>query len=109
LDASKHLAGNAGFKLRQRLGKVPLSRYFDCGTTQVGPNAESYDVYLTVLTSVASDAGGAKVATVVDASAKPVAFSQAYSACSTTTALEKRLQTLVILLAGQSSPAKKPL
>src|SRR5262249_45883769 len=109
LDPNKHLAGNAGFKLRQRLGKTPLSRYFDCGQTQVGPNADSYDVFLTVLTQVTPNGtAGARLSSTIDASAKPLAFSQGYSQCSSNAVLEKRLEELVTKLAGAPGAAKKP-
>jgi hypothetical protein len=65
-------------------------------------------MYLTVLTQVMTDQRGARLATMVDASAKPVAFSQAYSRCSSSAALEKRLHALVGQLIGAAAP-KKPL
>ncbi len=91
LDPATRTIGNEGFKLRQRLGKVPLSRYFDCGTTQIGPNADSYDVFLTVMVQVQAAGAGSKLVTNVEASARPITFSQAYSRCSSRGSLEARL------------------
>ncbi len=96
VNQTQHLIGNDGLKIRQRLGKAPLSRYLDCGQTQIGPNADSYDVLLTVLVQLqASGAGSTNVLSTVEATAKPVAFTQSPSACSSKGALESRLTTLV--------------
>ncbi|MEA3244625.1 MAG: hypothetical protein U9Q74_00570 [Gemmatimonadota bacterium] len=91
LDPATKTIGNEGFKIRQRLGKVSLSRYFDCGTTQIGPNADSYDVFLTVMVQVQAAGTGSKLVTNVEASARPITFSQAYSRCSSRGSLEARL------------------
>ena len=96
LEPAKHLIGNSGFKLRQRLGKVSLSRYIDCGTTQIGPNADSYEVVLTVFVQAQAGASNTTNVTLsIDASAKPVSFNQAYSSCSSKGALETRLLDLI--------------
>lgn len=91
LDAPSKTIGNEGFKIRQRLGTVALSRYFDCGTTQIGPNADSYDVFLTVLIQVQAAGAGSRLVTSVEASARPITFSQAYSRCTSRGTLEARL------------------
>ena len=52
LDARTHHFGNEGMKIRQRLGTVALSKYIDCGQAQIGPSADSYDVFLTVTTTL---------------------------------------------------------
>lgn len=98
LDGTARVVGNAGMKIRRQLGKVPLSRYLDCGATQVGQNADSYDVHLAVTTSVnAGEAGMATIATTVDAMAKPLAFAQEYSRCSSRGTLERRISEAVQL------------
>jgi hypothetical protein len=91
LDPATKTIGNEGFKIRQRLGKVALSRYFDCGTTQIGPNADSYDVFLTVMVQVQPAGAGTRLVTNVEASARPITFSQAYSRCTSRGSLETRL------------------
>ena len=96
IEPAKHVIGNEGFKIRQRLGKAPLSRYMDCGTTQIGPNADSYDVYLTVLVQLQPAASGTtSVSTSFESLARPIAFSQDYSRCSTKGLFESRLIELV--------------
>lgn len=96
IDQARKTIGNNGYKIRQKLGKSSLSRYLDCGNSQIGPNADSYDVMLSVLSTVTS-AGttSATVSTIVEAQAKPVSYNQAYSRCSTKGALEKRLGELL--------------
>lgn len=92
IDPATRTIGNDGFKIRQRMGKTPLSRFIDCGQTQIGPNADSYEVYITVVVQVTSVTGGtASIATTFDASARPLAFSQAYSRCTTRGLFETRL------------------
>ncbi|MDQ8159664.1 MAG: hypothetical protein P3C09_13385 [Gemmatimonadota bacterium] len=108
IDPAGRVIGNPGYKTRQRLGKAPLSRYLDCGNTQIGPNADSYDVFLTVLTTVRADAAGADAAgadaagaagaslsTIVEARARPVTYNQAYSNCSSKGGIERRITELV--------------
>jgi hypothetical protein len=92
LDPVKHVVGNEGFKLRRELHSVPLTRYLDCGRTQGGPSAETYEVFLTVLTEVqTAEPEGTTVATIVQALAKPVTYSGEYVRCSSTGKLEARI------------------
>lgn len=96
VNQAQHVIGNDALKVRQRLGKALLSRYLDCGQTQIGPNADSYDVLLTVLVQLQPNGtGSTNVLSTVEATAKPVAFTQSPSACSSKGALESRLTTLV--------------
>lgn len=96
IDQARKTIGNSGWKTRARLGKAPLSRYLDCGNTQIGPNADSYDVLLSVLTTVTPEgANGAAITTIVEAQAKPVTYNQAYSRCSSKGGIEIRIAELV--------------
>ena len=96
IDQARKSIGNGGYKTRARLGKAPLSRYLDCGNTQIGPNADSYDVFLTVMTTVSPEgASGATLTTIVDAQSRPVTFNQAYSRCSSKGGIEIRIADLV--------------
>lgn len=102
IDPKSHILSNGGMKVRQRLGKTPLSRFIDCGQTQIGPNADSYEVFLTVTSQVVSaGAGQATLATVVEAAAKPLNFNQEYSRCSTRGELEDRIAKAI---KGQFKP-----
>jgi hypothetical protein len=97
LDPVKRTMGNEGFKLRGRLKSVPLSRYVDCGnSTQIGPNADSYEVVLTMLAEVRpAESGAATVTVTFQALARPANFAQEYSQCSSKGVLETRLIDLL--------------
>lgn len=92
VDPPTNTIGNSGFTVHRRLGSTPLSRYIECGTTQIGPNADSYDVYIAFFVQVhrESDSSSA-IVTGLDASAKPSAFAGGYSPCSTKRLLESRI------------------
>ncbi len=95
-DAEQNAIGNEDLKLYRRLGKTPLMRLIDCGTTQIGPNADSYEVRLSVLTTLQrsrSDTTKTTIATRVSALAKPVAFAGEYRPCTSKSALEQQLLT----------------
>ena len=91
IDPAQHLVGVEQMKVRVNLGKTPLSRYLDCGETQIGPNADSYEVLLTVKSRITPAATGSQLSTLVDAVARPISFRQNYSSCSTTGLLETRI------------------
>jgi hypothetical protein len=97
LDAPKRVMGNSAFKIRGRLKNVPLSRYIDCGTsTQIGPNADNYDVNISLLAEVKpGESGTTLLVTTFDAVARPANFAQAYSQCSSKGTLEARFVELV--------------
>jgi hypothetical protein len=92
VDPKARTMGNTGFRLRGRLKNVPLSRFIDCGSsTQIGSNADNYDVSLTVLAEARpAESTSAKVIITFQAQAKPVNFSQEYSQCSSRGVFEKR-------------------
>jgi len=97
LDPAKRSMGNSGFKVRGRIKGVPLSRYIDCGnSTQIGPNADNYDVNITMLADVRpADAGTASVTTTFEAVARPANFAQEYSQCRSKGLLETRFIDIV--------------
>jgi len=95
-DGTQHVIANDGFKARFRLAKVSLSRYLDCGDTQMGPSADSYEVFLSVRTQLSpAEAGSTTAVTSLEASARPVQFSQPPSRCSSRNVLEPRVAELV--------------
>ncbi len=91
IDPALHTIGTEQAKIRVKLGPTPLSRYLDCGQTQIGPNADSYEVLFTVKSMVTATTNGSQLSTVVDAAARPISFRQNYSSCSTTGLLESRI------------------
>ena len=83
--------GNEGMKIRRRLGETSLVKLLDCGRTQIGPNAESYDIVLSVMTTLRRHSEHATiVSTAIDASGKAVQFGSE-TRCRTTGALEKQI------------------
>jgi len=98
IDPKKHVMANEGFKIRQKMGTERLSTYFECGTTQVGPNADSYELYVTIyanLEPLKSDTARTRMTVTVTASAKPLQFAQDYSRCTSKTALERKMLDVV--------------
>jgi hypothetical protein len=95
IDSTTRQVGNSGFNVRRRLGSVPLVRLIDCGTTQGGPSAETYDIRLSVITHLKAENGGTTLSTTVEAMGKPVAFAGEYIRCSSTGVLESRLADAV--------------
>jgi hypothetical protein len=95
-DGSKHTIGNDGMKVRSKLGGVALSKYIDCGQAQIGPSADTYDVFLTVLTTVrAVSTTETELQTTVESAARPITFNQEYSRCSTKGKLETTISDIV--------------
>jgi hypothetical protein len=97
MDPAKRTLGNEAFRVRSRLKGTPLSRFIDCGTsTQIGPNADSYDVVMTLTASVhAADPGSATVGTTFSAVAKPANFAQDYTPCNSKGLIESRFIDIV--------------
>jgi hypothetical protein len=97
IDPALKVMGNEGFKIRQRLGKTALSRYIDCGQAQIGPNADSYEVFMVLLVQIkpATTATSSSVVTTFQTQARPLTFSQGYSACSSKGSLEAKIVELV--------------
>jgi hypothetical protein len=93
VDEATHVLGNTGLKLRRRLGTIPLSRLLECGSAQGGPSADTYEVFLSILTTVqpGTEAGTAFVATTIDAQARPVSFAGEYVRCGSKGELEQRV------------------
>jgi hypothetical protein len=98
IDPKKHLMANEGFKVRQKLRDERLSTYFECGTTQVGPNADSYELYVTVssyLEPSPGDSSRTRMTVAVTGAGKPLQFSQDYSRCTSKTMLERKMLDVV--------------
>lgn len=87
------LIGNDAYKVRRRVGNLPMQQLLDCGSTQGIPNAETYDVLMSISsTIVANPKGGVNLMTRIDASGKSPNFSRDASvACVSTGELEKAI------------------
>jgi len=96
-DEAEHRIGNRSVRARGRLGGVLLSRYFNCGSTQGGPNAETYQLQISMLTFAKEQGTGATaLATTLQATARPVTLSGEAVQCSSTGALETRIRNMVL-------------
>jgi len=93
LDPAIHVFGNSGFTLTKRLGKTSLTQYIDCGKTQGFPSAETYEIYLAVVTQLqpGPESGTTVLATSVDASGRPMTFRGDPTRCPSSGELEKRI------------------
>lgn len=92
INNNNRIFGNPELRIRRRLGSVALAKYLDCGRTQDGPNADTYEVVMSVLTQLkTNDEGGTMVITSVGATARPVNYVTNEVTCTTTGALEERL------------------
>jgi hypothetical protein len=101
LDQSTRTIGNEALKVRQRIGKEPLSRYVSCGSADGRENADSYDVTMRVSTQVVpADSASSRVVTAVTATARSRLFSSGDVACSSTQLLEGRIAEAVKSKAG---------
>jgi hypothetical protein len=94
-DETEHRIGNQGLRVRGRLGGVPLTRYFNCGSSQGGPNAETYQLHISVLTFARAQGPATAMATTLQATARPVTLSGEAVQCSSTGALENRIVAMV--------------
>ncbi len=96
VDAS-HLIGNEGYKVRRRVGKLPMQNVLDCGASQGMPNAETYDIFLTISSYLTKNPkAGYNLVTRIDASAKSPAFNRdADVKCSSLGELEKSIGDMV--------------
>jgi len=93
LDPTSHTIGNAAYKVHGHLKRAPLSRFIDCGnSTEIGPNADAYEVSLALSAQVLpGDAGAARLITTFNAVARPGNFAQEYSQCSSKGVIEKQV------------------
>lgn len=89
-DVGARSLGNPALKVRRRLGDVSLNRYLDCGSTQGGQSADTYEIVMSVMTYLRPAAEGTEVTTIVEARGSPVVFSAEYVTCGTRGALEQR-------------------
>ena len=96
VDAS-HLIGNEGFKTRRRIGTLPMQRILDCGGAQGMPNAETYDIMLSISSNfVKHSTAGFDLITRIDASGKSANFSRESSViCASLGELEKLIGEMV--------------
>jgi hypothetical protein len=96
--------GVSDLKARRRLGNERLSRYLNCGDRLPGmPNADDYDVRLSVqsrVVAVPGDSVRSSLVTLVTGSARPIGLGGGQVSCTTTGELERRLAASVNTFVG---------
>jgi hypothetical protein len=90
-DPTSHTVAASNVKVRRRLGKVPLSRYLDCGNAQGVPSADTYEINLTMLTTLKPGATGTIASTTVEALGRSISMNGTWIRCSSLGLLERRL------------------
>ncbi|MEO8449698.1 MAG: hypothetical protein ABI647_07915 [Gemmatimonadota bacterium] len=96
-DKEGHRVGVRGAKCMRQLGKIPLSRFLDCGSGMTGSNADSWRVVLTVISTVRPEPDSkASVSTFVTGEAVDMSGSASdRMGCSSTGNLESEVQRRV--------------
>lgn len=93
--ASEYTMGNEGVKLRRAIAGVNMPNYLNCGGTIGMPNADTYDINLSLITQLQKVEGSDRitnVVTMIDATARPNMGSTINPvACSSTGRLEDRI------------------
>ena len=97
LNQQSRTIGNNAYRVRRRIGDVPTMRALDCGGDSGMPNAETYQLLLTVKSRIIpSDAGGSVVQTTLEGTGKnPTTAASSDVRCSSMGTLEKRIADLV--------------
>ena len=96
VDAQR-IIGNDQFKVRRRVGTIPMQQILDCGNSQGIPNAETYDIVMAInSTMVPNPKGGVNLVTRIDATGRSPNFSRENPVvCHSSGALEKHIAELV--------------
>lgn len=96
-DDNRKMIGNEGWRTRRSVGRVPMQRYLDCGRSGTIENAETYQIIMTIVTTVsANPGGGSTVGTIVSAVGRnPVTSSTQDVRCASIGNLEIRIRDMV--------------
>ena len=88
---AQHLVGNENYKVRRRIGEIPMQRILDCGNAQGIPNAETYDILMTISSYLTPNPkGGLNLITRIDAMGRSPNFARENAvACHSSGTLEK--------------------
>lgn len=96
-DNVRKTLGNTGWKTRRSIGRVPAQRYLDCGSSGSMENAETYQLTISITTSVLPNQnGGSVVSTALSGVGKnPITSSSAEVRCASKGDLELRIRDMV--------------
>jgi hypothetical protein len=92
-----HVLGNEGMKRSHTLANTRMSQFLNCGDGGSGSaNADVYSINMSVISRLSPTAeNGTEVATLIQATATPMAFGTAPVVCSTTGKLEAQIASAV--------------
>ena len=97
------MLGNLEFKARARIGSLQMRRLLDCGTQLGEPNSDSYQITMSVSSEVKDNGDGSStLATLVQATGRPVQFNGADVRCTSFGELEKRIATTAQIKLAES-------
>ena len=101
-DPSTGRIGNTDFWKQRRLANEALSTFLSCGESLTGPVANTYRIYISLLSVVRPDGkGGAELETAFNAQAQNMEGSSGDRiTCGSTGKLEERLRRGVLLKVG---------
>jgi hypothetical protein len=102
-DPATGRVGNMDFWKQRRLANEPLSSYLNCGESFTGPAANSYRIYISLVSMVRPDGkGGSELETAFHAQAQNMEGSSSDRiACGSTGRLEERIRKTVLLKVGE--------
>jgi hypothetical protein len=90
-DASARVLGNDGIKLRRQLGRIEMRKAFECGGTSGMPNAETYQILASIVTTVEGEGENAVMTTVITATGENPSYPGSGVRCTTTGAIESAI------------------
>lgn len=97
LDPARRLAGNELFRVRRRVGGQPMQGYLECGGNASQPNAETYDIEMSLVSYVTPAAGGTSTITTTMTAVgnDPMFGKDRQMRCASTGELERRIVRMV--------------
>lgn len=103
-DPDQKRMGHEGFRATRIAGKR-MSRYLDCGLGMTGPNADRFDIRVTLYTTLSSFGEDTELIIDVDGQGKPRDYSGNWMHCSS----QGELETLIVgrLAARLADPGQR--
>ncbi|HLA91359.1 MAG TPA: hypothetical protein VJL28_13115 [Gemmatimonadaceae bacterium] len=97
LVPEQRVVGNDLFRARRRLGGAPMQSAVDCGGNPGQPNAETFDMELSIVSYVSATAAGTATITTMLAAVgnDPMFGKDRQMRCSSTGELERRIARMV--------------
>ncbi len=106
-DAIGKRIGNADFYRTRNFAGKPMAQLVACGSSMTGPNASSFRIYISLLTTIDADGkGGSTVGVLFESTARDVVggASNDRVSCGTTGALEQLMFARIQSYLGSSPP-----